>query len=126
VRGVLITESLRVGASVTGVPLQAKSIIRFPSPPDPFGGPPTWTFLVFEAARSDAERLSEAFAAAIDADLPWYASFRSDEEMFVVFAGRQFHYRIGDAAARAEVEDHARSLGVPDSQLDWEQEPPTP
>lgn len=126
VRGVLITESLKVGASVTGVPLQVTSIIRFEAPPDPVDGPATWTFVVFEAPLADGERLSAAFEAALDAGLPWYASFRSDEEMFVVFAGRRFHYRIGDDAAKAEVEHDARSLGIPESQLDWEQEPPTP
>jgi hypothetical protein len=40
--------------------------------------------------------------------------------MFVVFAGREFCYRLGDVAAKGIVEDYARSVGVPDSQLDWE------
>ena len=41
-------------------------------------------------------------------------------KMFVVFAGRQFSYILGDLAAKATVEGYARSVGVPDSQLDWE------
>ena len=41
--------------------------------------------------------------------------------MYVVFARRVFRYPLGVAARREEVEAYARSLGVPESQLDWEQ-----
>jgi hypothetical protein len=30
-----------------------------------------------------------------------------------------FRYRRGDKNGRAKVEDYARSVGVPDAQLDW-------
>jgi hypothetical protein len=40
--------------------------------------------------------------------------------MFVVFAGRRFSYILGDLAAKATIEVYARSVGVPDSQLDCE------
>ncbi len=36
-----------------------------------------------------------------------------------LFAGRTFSYRRGDATARSEVVAYARSLGVPEAQLDW-------
>jgi hypothetical protein len=38
--------------------------------------------------------------------------------MFVVFSGRIFRYRMGDGSERAKVADHARSVGVPERQLD--------
>ena len=41
--------------------------------------------------------------------------------MFVVFGGRRFRYALGDEAAKAEAERYARSIGVPESQIDWEQ-----
>jgi hypothetical protein len=37
----------------------------------------------------------------------------------VVFSGRIFRYRRGDRSERAKVEAYARSIGVPDEQLDW-------
>ena len=39
--------------------------------------------------------------------------------MFVVFSGRIFRYRRGDETERAKVADYARSVGVPEQQLDW-------
>jgi hypothetical protein len=120
-RGVLIAESLRVGASLSGVTLRVDNVSRIPAPAgDPPGGPPTWTMISFEADGGDAHRLCELLAAALDTGHGWYASFSDDEKMFVVFAGRQFSYILGDLAAKATVEGYARSVGVPDSQLDWE------
>jgi hypothetical protein len=120
VRGVLIAESLRVGGRIAGIPLRVTAVTRFVAPPDPVGGPPTWTFLEFEADLEHGDQLSSAFALALD-DGPWYASFRSDVEMFVVFAGQTFRYAFGDAGGKAEAENYARSIGVPESQIDWEQ-----
>jgi hypothetical protein len=37
----------------------------------------------------------------------------------VVFAGRIFGDRRGDDTERAKVADYARSVGVPEEQLDW-------
>ncbi len=39
--------------------------------------------------------------------------------MIVVFHGRVFKYPTGDSTRRAEVEGYARSVGVPEAQLDW-------
>jgi len=119
-RGVLIVESVRVGGRIA-VPVHVTALTRFAAPPEPIGGPPTWTFLEFEAELEQAEQLMFEFASALDDTHAWYASFRSNEEMFVVFSGRRFRYKLGDAAARGEVETYARSIGVPESQLDWEQ-----
>jgi hypothetical protein len=37
----------------------------------------------------------------------------------VVFAGRIFRYRRRDDTERVKVVDYARSVGVPEDQLDW-------
>jgi hypothetical protein len=119
-RGVIIGESIRLGASFEGVTLRVSAIRRFDAPPEPQPGPAWWTFIEFEADAIDGEPMSRILAECLDDSSPWYASFRSDDEMFVVFAGRQFRYPFGDAAARGDVEGYARSLGVPNDQLDWE------
>jgi hypothetical protein len=120
VRGVLIGESIRLNADVR-VRFEVTGITRFPAPEEPAGGPPWWTFIEFEADIAAADELAGAFAAALDDSLPWYASYNSADEMFVVFAGRVFRYPLGMEAPRGEVEAYARSIGVPESQLDWEQ-----
>jgi hypothetical protein len=40
-------------------------------------------------------------------------------ESFIVFPGRGFRYRRGESSGRAEAEAYARSVGIPESQLDW-------
>ncbi len=119
VTGVLIAESLRVGATLEGVPLTARKIWRI-DPEDTMSGQPSaWTLIQFEAAEADAPPLAAALAAVLDDAPGWYADFHSATEKFVVFPRRVFRYRRGDRAARAEAEAHARSLGIPDAQIDW-------
>lgn len=73
----------------------------------------------FEADDRDAESLADALAACLADEGGWYADFGVGEDHVVVFAGKVFRYRRGDRAARAEAEAHARSVGVPEHQLDW-------
>ena len=56
---------------------------------------------------------------SLDSSVGWYCDFRSEDETFVVFGGKVFRYPRGDPMGRAEAEDHARSIGVPEAQLDW-------
>lgn len=119
VAGGLIAESLRVGRALEGINLTVKRIAREDAGDTDVGQPLTWTFVDFEAPLEDAERLAAALSRSLDARLGWYCDFRSPTETFVVFADRVFRYPRGDRAGRAEVEDYARSVGVPESQLDW-------
>ena len=117
--GTLIGESVRIGASVEGVPLKVTKVFRVDAGDERAGQPRTWTFIEFEVPDGDVERLADSLSGALDPGLGWYCDFRSADETFVVFAGRIFRYRRGDQAARARAEEHARSVGVPDSQIDW-------
>ena len=49
----------------------------------------------------------------------WYCDFRSDTETFVVFADRVFRYPRGGAEGRAQAAGYARTIGVPEAQIDW-------
>jgi hypothetical protein len=119
VTGVLIAESLRVGATLEGVPLVARKLWRIATEDPMVEQPSAWTLIQFEAAETDAPRLAAALATVLDDAPAWYADFHSPTEKFVVFTGRVFRYPRGDHAARAKAEEHARSLGIPDAQLDW-------
>jgi hypothetical protein len=119
VTGALIAESLRTGARIEGVTLTVKRIARENAGDSRAGQPRTWTFVEFVAAAGDAERLANVLSRALDPRLGWYCDFRSATETFVVFSSRVFRYPRGDVDRRAEAEAHARSIGVPASQLDW-------
>ena len=119
IAGVLIAESLRTGTRLEDVALTVRAIARADDGDTDAGQPLTWTFIEFEAPLEEAERLAAALSPSLDQRLGWYCDFRSPTETFVVFAERVFRYQRGDAVGRSEAEAHARSVGVPESQLDW-------
>ena len=117
--GGLIAESLRVGAVLEGVPLTVVRISRADVGDVDAGQALTWTFLEFEAADEDAERLATGLERTLERVGGWYCDFRNDDETWVVFADRTFRYPRGNAAGRARAVEYARSVGVPESQRDW-------
>lgn len=82
-------------------------------------GPPVWTAVTFEGEEQTADETAELISGAMH-DSYWYANIHCPVDEIVIFAGRIFRYVRGDATARAPIEDYARSLGIPDHQLDWE------
>ena len=118
--GVLLAESLRLDAVLTTDALRVRRVWRADAGDPEAGQPSLWTFLEFDVAEDDADRLAVDLRDVLSDVGGWYCSFGSTTEMIVVFADRIFRYRRGDAAERAAVEAHARSLGVPEAQLDWE------
>lgn len=117
-RGTLVGESLRAGATLEGMPLRLYRVTAVevfdPAP----GQPPRWTLLEFGAEDAEAPNLAAALARCLD-EGPWYASFATLEDAFVVFADRVFRYRRGDRSGRARAAQYARTMGVPAAQLDW-------
>jgi hypothetical protein len=113
--GALIAESLRVGTELQGIPLTVTKVSRIRVEDEP----ELWTLIYFDVAAARAEDLAQVVSHVLERDGGWYCDFRSNDEVFVVFCDRVFRYRRGDPATRSTVEDYARSVGVPESQLDW-------
>lgn len=119
-RGVLIGESLRVGSALDGVPLQVSTVRRIAVTGAAEGQPTQWTLLDFRAPEAEAERLAAALADCLAPSGGWYVNYNTAADAFVVFADRVFRYPRGDPAGRAEVAAYGRGIGIPESQLDWE------
>lgn len=118
--GVLIGESLRVGARLAGVPLRVARVSRIEVPDPGAGQPALWTLLDFTADEADAEPLAEQLAAALAPVGGWYVNCNTAAEAFVVFPGKVFRYPRGQGSGRALAKAHGRSLGIPEGQLDWQ------
>lgn len=118
--GVLIGESLRVGTELAGVPLRVTRISRIDVTGAAAGQPRQWTLLDFTAEEGDAERLAERLAACLAPTGGWYVNYNTAAEAFVVFADKVFRYPRRQAEGRRQAQDYARSLGIPEPQLDWE------
>ena len=117
--GTLIAESLRLGAPLSGLALEVTEICRRSFDGLPAAQPGTWTFIQFTIDDDMATRFATTLADALDDTGGWYCDFRTSSETFVVFPGRVFRYPRGDADRRAAAADHARSIGIPEDQIDW-------
>jgi hypothetical protein len=117
--GTLLGESIQPGMGLADIPLTVTNIHRDAAGDAEAGQPELWTFIEFRVAADHADELADALSRVLLRDGGWYCDFRSSEEVFVVFHGRVFRYQRGDRAGRAKAEEHARSTGVPEAQLDW-------
>jgi hypothetical protein len=112
---------VRIGRhDVTGSTLPADERGDNPTPGAASEQPAVWTFVDFEGPNHIADELARAFAAALQADLGWWADFTIDDtERVIVFSERIFRFQTGDEAANAEARAWGRAHGTPESQLDW-------
>ena len=117
--GALIAESLRVPVTLAGTPLTIDKVVRAECGDVAVGQPPVWTFLEFHIDVEDVDSWATQLSLALDERLGWYCDFRTPDETFVVFAGRVFRYPRGDDRGRSAAAAHARSVGVPEGQIDW-------
>ena len=117
--GSLLAESLADDAVLDGVPLTVTKVFRAAVGDTAAGQPRNWTFIEFSVAASLVDTFAESLSQALRVQGGWYCDFHSDSEVIVVFHDRVFRYSKGDRTGRAEVEGYARSVGVPEAQLDW-------
>ena len=119
IRGTLVSESLRVGAEISGIAgVTLIGVRRVEVASASPNQPPRWTLIDFEAPDDRAGALAGACAAALDQP-GWYVDFHTAAEQYVVFSGRVFRYPRGDASGRAAAQAYALELGVPAAQIDW-------
>jgi hypothetical protein len=119
--GLLVAESLRLGAELCVERLSVTRVTRRDVSPSATATPPSvWTFLDFEAEDEAAADVAHALSEALLAEGGWYADFRVGTDRVIVFADQIFRYRAGDQAARAAAVAYGESAGVPEHQLDWD------
>ena len=117
--GTLLGESLQPGLALEDIPLTVTRIHRAAAGDAEAGQPELWTFIEFLVRADHAAELASALSRALSADGGWYCDFRSRDEVIVAFHGQVFRYRRGDRSGRARAEEYGRSMGVPETQLDW-------
>jgi len=117
--GTLIPESLKSDAVLT-VPLTLRSLSRIVIDQPAPGQPPVWTLIDFACSADDADRFADELAAALSPG-PWYVDMATETTKHVVFAGRRFAFLRNDSTANNQAVDYARTVGVPEAQLDWPQ-----
>jgi len=115
--GTLVAESLAPTAVIEiGLTLRRLHRITVQDPAD--GQPAIWTLIDFTCPADDVDPFAEQLAAGLAAG-PWYLDMATDTTKYVIFAGKTYAFPRGDAAGNQEAVEYARSVGVPEAQLDW-------
>lgn len=81
--------------------------------------PKVWTAIYFEGEGEKADEMAEKFSDSLKPK--WYANFSVGDKVYVIYPGKVFKYDKGDIQKKKEAEDYGKSLGIPESQLDWEE-----
>ena len=118
--GVLITESLRIGAELSDAQLSVSRIRKVAVSQAAPEQPSVWTLIDFSIPDSIADRLAGLLVEALEPG-PWYVDFHTDSESFIVFPGKAFRYLRGDERGRKAAVNHGVKLNIPAAQLDWVQ-----
>ncbi|NEA99222.1 hypothetical protein [Streptomyces sp. SID13726] len=121
ISGYVIGESLRTGAVFEPGGLRLRKVGRVGIESAAEGQPGVWTLVEWEYDGEDVGVLADALAGVLAPELGWYADFFAGDERVVVFAGKVFRYRRGDAVGRAEAVAYGRAVGTPEHQLDWDE-----
>ena len=76
--------------------------------------PKYWTATFFHAE-------SEGFIVELSRSLKdsWYVDLSDRAHKVLVFRNKVIRYLPGDAAGKRRAEEYCRSIGVPESQIDW-------
>jgi hypothetical protein len=117
--GYILVEGMKPGSRLEGLPLTLRKIERLPRSDASPDQPSVWTTVEFDFPEEDAERIGLAFSEVLAERGGWYTDFTVGGDTFVIFANRIFRYPSGDQAGRGEAQAYGRSVGVPETQLDW-------
>ena len=79
--------------------------------------PSTWQALWFEGEEEQADRIAQDLSQALHPD--WYCNLVTEPHSYAVFGGKVFKYPRGDEKGRTQAQAYGRSVGIPESQLDW-------
>ncbi len=114
--GILLKESLKDTKVLTQLQVTQTEIWQVENATG--SQPSTWTALTFEADDQQAEMLADRLSQSLHPE-GWYINASTASDVYVIFPGKVFKYLIGDRARREEAKEHGRTLGIPESQLDW-------
>ena len=111
--GILIKESLEDDAIIDQLRVHKVELWRT------CGKPRYWTALHFT---SNAHDLPAQFARVmLNKPDPWFVDFTGNGVKYVVFRDRVLHYRIGSREEKELVCQACREMGIPDSQMNWDE-----
>lgn len=82
------------------------------------GQPKQWTAIYFGVDKEKIDEVAEQLSHSLKPK-DWYLNISGEDSIFCVFPGKVFEYKRGDTEKRIEAIEYGKSVGIPESQLDW-------
>lgn len=80
--------------------------------------PKIWTAIRFEGEENNLDKFVDKLSKSLKPKA-WYITIKFGGKEYVVFPNKIFSYVVGDKKTKSEAQVFARSIEVPESQLDW-------
>lgn len=80
--------------------------------------PKIWTAVRFEGEENKLGEFLEKLSKSLKPKA-WYVTIKFKDMEYVIFPNKIFSYVIGNNEIKNKARDFARSIEVPESQLDW-------
>ncbi len=114
-KGTIILESLKSDSLVSKLNIKKKETWNVGNN-DP-QQPAIWTAISFDNPKdSFLEIISEIQANLKDF---WYVDVRDQTNTIIIFPQKVFDYQTGDILQKQNAVNYGKSIGIPESQLDW-------
>lgn len=82
--------------------------------------PRYWTAISFTSSYHDfPDRISKVMISDESNGENWFVDFKAGNRKYVVFRNKVLQYTIGNAVEREKVCEECRTMGIPDSQMQW-------
>lgn len=116
--GLLIKESLRDTSILDRLTITKEE--RWDVENATEGQPAVWNVAWFDVEDDRIDATAQSLSEALE-NGKWYLDLSSEAEKVVIFPGKVFRYAKGNAAGREDAKAFARSIDIPESQLDWQE-----
>jgi len=111
-KGTIIKESLADENIIDFVTIEGAEIWKAENHTE--SQPLYWTAIFFS---TDEDGFINGLSRAIKEG--WYVDLSDGTEKVLVFQNKIIRYPLGDAAGKQLAADYCRTIGVPESQIDW-------
>lgn len=83
------------------------------------GKPKYWTVLFFTSAQENFPELISKVVISNEDVGNWFVDMKSDNTKIIIFRNKVLKYEIGNDKEKEMVCEECRKLGIPDSQMNW-------
>lgn len=114
-KGTIILESLKTDDVIKHLTITSKEVWNVDN--NNIYQPNIWTAISFENSDEKIEIVLETIKSNLKTF--WYVDISDESKKYIIYPGKIISYYLNDKNGMQEAIDYGKSIGIPDSQLDW-------